>query len=181
MRVSKRTIYKTFWGDEMKHKQLFEKAYSRLTALYSGEYHAPDARILSRFHHEKMILQESALYMRYLDFLGRLRAIAEEKGEHILVRGAAGSSFIAYLLGATDINPLPGHVYCPHCHRVEFQGWSSPFHHTARKCSCGQELITDGHNIPFESNIKSVLSEHIQLAVAYTSLGGRPNEKTERK
>ena len=152
----------------MKYKQLFEKAYSRLNELYGGEYSTPDVIILSRFYREKMILGESELYMRYLDFLGKVRARAEEKGEHIFVRGTAGSSFMAYLLGATDINPLPRHVYCPHCHhhQIQFDGNETPFH-DCEKCSCGAEPITDGHNIPFESNIKSVLSGYIQLSVSY--------------
>ena len=153
----------------MKNKKLFEKAYSRLNELYGGDYSTPDVVILSRFYREKMILGESELYMRYLDFLGKVRARAEDKGEHIFVRGTAGSSFIAYLLGATDINPLPRHVYCPHCHhhQIQFNNNETPFH-DCEKCMCGAVPITDGHNIPFESNIKSVLSGYIQLSVSYS-------------
>ena len=105
----------------MKYKQLFEKAYSRLLELYGGEYAAPDITILSRFYREKTILGESDLYMRYLDLLCRIREVASQKGEHIFVRGATGSSFIAFLLGATDINPLPRHEYCPNCHTTKFE------------------------------------------------------------
>ena len=91
----------------MKHQEIFAKAYNNLLERYSGKYHVPDARILSRYYHEKAILQESELYMRYLALFARIRETAEQKGEHISVPGTAGSSFIAYLLGATDINPLP--------------------------------------------------------------------------
>ena len=94
---------------KMKYKHLFEKAYSRLMGLYGGENTTPDATVLNRFYREKAILNESELYMRYLDFLSRVREAAEQKGEHISVKGTAGASFIAYLLGATDINPLPRH------------------------------------------------------------------------
>lgn len=151
----------------MKHKELFDKAYERLVELYSGEYHSPDAKVLSRFYGEKMILQESELYMRYLDFFGRVREVAERKGEHIWVRGTAGSSFIAYLLGATDINPLQRHEYCPHCRITTFTGEGTPFDRAPKKCPCGEDIVVDGHNIPFESNLKSVLSGYIQIGVSY--------------
>ncbi len=151
----------------MKCKQLFEKAYSRLTELYGGEYSTPDIIILSRFYREKMILGENELYMRYLDFLSRVRETANRKGEHIFVRGTAGSSFIAYLLGATDINPLPRHERCPHCHATKFAGNRTPFNKAPVRCSCGAEIETDGHDIPFESNLKSVMAERIQFCVSH--------------
>ena len=151
----------------MKYKQLFEKAYSRLLELYGGEYAAPDITILSRFYREKTILGESDLYMRYLDLLCRIREVASQKGEHIFVRGATGSSFIAFLLGATDINPLPRHEYCPHCHTTKFVGTGTPFDKAPIKCSCGTEIETDGHNLPFESNLKNILAERIQFCVSH--------------
>ena len=151
----------------MKNSQLFEKAYSRLLELYSGEYATPDIAILSRFYQEKKILGKSELYMRFLDFLSRVRETANQKGEHIFVRGTTGASFIAYLLGATDINPLPRHEYCPRCHTTKFVGTGTPFDKALTKCSCGTTIETDGHNIPFESNLKSVLSEQIQVCVSH--------------
>lgn len=151
----------------MNNRQLFEKAYSRLIELYASDYTTPDVVALSRFYSEKKILGESDLYMRYLDFLGKVRAKAEQKGEHIFVRGTAGSSFISFLLGATDINPLPRHEYCPNCHKVNFVGKGVPLDKPHIKCSCGTEIEVDGYNIPFESNLKSVLSEYVQLSVSY--------------
>lgn len=151
----------------MKYKQLFEKAYVRLMELYGGEYSTPDIAILSRFYREKMILRNSDLYMRYLDFLSRVREVANQKGEHIFVRGPVGSSFIAYLLGATDINPLPRHEYCPHCRTTKFIGTGTPFDKAPIRCPCGTSIVTDGHNLPFESNLKSVLSERIQFCVSH--------------
>ena len=146
---------------------LFEKAYSRLKMLYCGEHSAPDITILSRFYQEKMILAGSELYMRHLDFPGRVQETANQKGEHIFVRGTVGASFMAYLLGATDINPLPRHEYCSHCHTTKFVGAGSPFDMAPLKCSCGAALETDGHNLPFKSNLKSILTERIQVRVSY--------------
>lgn len=154
----------------MSNNQLFDKAYSRLNEFYGGEYSSPDITILSRFYKEKTILSESGLYMRYLDLIGKVRAVAELRGEHIWVRGTTGASFIAYLLGATDINPLPRHEYCPQCHTTKFTGSGTPFDKAPKKCSCGTKIENDGHNIPFESNLKSVLSERIQLTVSHAFL-----------
>ena len=38
----------------MKYKHIFEKAYSRLMELYSGECSEPDITILNRFYQEKI-------------------------------------------------------------------------------------------------------------------------------
>ena len=151
----------------MNRKQIFKQAYNRLLEIYSGEQTSLDIRILSRFYQEKMILQESEIYTRYLVLLGKIRQVATSKGEHISVRGPVGSSFIAYLLGATDINPLPRYEYCPQCHCIQFNGDGSPFDETKKKCSCGADLVSDGHNIPFEPNIGGVFPGCVQLAVSY--------------
>ncbi len=151
----------------MNHKQLLDSAYDRLLEMYGGDQTLMEVGFLNRFYQEKMILQECELYTRYLGFLGRVRKVAEEKGEHIFVRGTAGSSLIAYLLGATDINPLPRHDYCPNCHWVKFKGDGIPFDKDRLKCSCGADPIADGFNIPFESNLKSILSGYMQLTVSY--------------
>ena len=152
----------------MKHKEIFNKEYERLTELYSGEYHSPDTRILSRFYGERMILRECELYPRYLAFLGRVREVAAQKGEHIFPKGTAGSSLIAYLLGATDINPLPLHEYCPRCRTARFTGAGTPFDGAPKKCSCGEDIVLEGHGIPFEANLKCALAGQIELGVSHS-------------
>lgn len=59
-----------------------------------------------------------------------------------------GSSFIAWLLGATNVNPLPAHYYCPKCKKIEFVsnmkcGLDAP----DKKCSCGTAYEKDGFGI----------------------------------
>ena len=107
------------------------------------------------------------MYICYLEFIGRLRKIAEQKGEEITVRGTTGSSFIAYLLGTTDINPLPLFEYCLNCKTTKFLGSGNPFDCEGSVCACKATTVFDAYNIPFESNLKSVMSEHIQIAVSY--------------
>ena len=149
-----------------KNKAIFDKAYDRLLQMYKDKYDSPDIRIISRFYDEKKLLQESEYYVCFLDFIGRLSEYAESKGEEIAVRGTTGASFIAYLLGATDINPLPIFEYCPHCKTVRFLGAGNPFDRSASPCHCGTGNVVDGYNIPFESNLKSVSGEYIQIAVS---------------
>ena len=151
----------------MNHKQLLDMAYDRLVEAYGGDGAEIDVGFLSRFYREKKVLSESAIYMRFLGLFAKMRRAAEEMGEHIFVGGTAGASFVSYLLGATDINPLPLHDYCPNCHRIKFAGAGTPFDKDRVKCFCGGDTVRDGFDIPFESNLKSILSGHIQLSVSY--------------
>ena len=109
----------------MIREQILEKAYSRMTALYGNKdtrywNHSPSVRILNRFYYEKQFLECNELYLRYLELVGKMRTTAREMGEHLVVKGTAATSFIGYLLGATDINPLNFHEYCPQCKFVSF-------------------------------------------------------------
>ena len=146
----------------MKHKEIFDKAYNRLTELYGD---TPDIQIISRFYSEKVFLQERK-YIRYLDLFGRISERASALGEHIRLNGTAGSSFIAYLLGATKINPLPFHEYCPKCNQLRFTGEYTPLDRYPPECNCGSDMICDGYGLPFEMNLRSVFRENIQLGVS---------------
>ena len=67
-------------------------------------------------------------------------------------RGTVASSFLAYCLGITDINPLPPHYYCPKCHKIEWvKNASSGADLPDTGCSCGEIIHGDGMNIPHET------------------------------
>ncbi len=147
------------------HKDnIWERALDRLCELYGDQ---PDLLILNRFYSEKMMMQQSD-YVRLLDLCGTIRKRAEKLGEHIWVRGTVGSSFVAYLLDATEINPLPLHEYCPECKRVRFtQRRMSAFEHSGVTCACGAETRLEGYNLPFEANLRSVFAETVQICVSH--------------
>ena len=84
---------------------------------------------------------------------------SQELGYLHNLRGSAGGSFIVYLMGISETNPLPPHFYYPKCRRVEFvdaKEYPSGFDLNRRdrerkRCPvCGEELTGDGHNIPVE-------------------------------
>ena len=129
-------------------KQLWSKAFDAMRERYGNP--AP-IEIMNRLLTEHAEMKETEMIV-YLDMLSVLATEAKKQGEHIRVRGGTGASFVAYLLGATEINPLKPHYYCPECGTVIFEGgvddgWDLP----KKVCSCGKEMQTDGHDIPFET------------------------------
>ena len=78
---------------------------------------------------------------------------SNSEGYLIGSRGSVGSSFVATMTGITEVNPLPPHYRCPHCHYLEWADineYESGFDLPDKVCPvCGQPLIGDGQNIPF--------------------------------
>jgi DNA polymerase-3 subunit alpha (Gram-positive type) len=82
-----------------------------------------------------------------------------EDGYLVGSRGSVGSSFVATMAGISEINPLQAHYYCPKCHYYDFDSpevksfaGSSACDMPDRECpQCGEMLVKDGHDIPFET------------------------------
>ena len=78
-----------------------------------------------------------------------------EDGYLVGSRGSVGSSLVARMCGITEVNALPPHYRCTRCRKGFFDVDKSQYHVGVdlpdRDCpECGQKLVKDGFDIPFE-------------------------------
>ncbi|MBQ4240719.1 MAG: PolC-type DNA polymerase III [Oscillospiraceae bacterium] len=130
-------------------EQITERAYGRIKELYGDD---PDETILNRTKRELDSICGHNYAVLYL-IAQKLVDKSESDGYHVGSRGSVGSSYVAFLLGISEVNPLPVHYLCPECKHFEYSSDAADgFDLPPKKCPvCGADMAGDGHDIPFET------------------------------
>ena len=89
----------------------------------------------------------------------RLVKHSNDDGYLVGSRGSVGSSFVATMMGITEVNPLPAHYRCLNCKNSIFKDdegkelgadYSSGFDLPDKHCpNCGELMYKDGQDMPF--------------------------------
>ena len=85
---------------------------------------------------------------------------SNDEGYLVGSRGSVGSSFIATMMGITEVNPLPAHYLCKNCHTSIFdddEGNPLSLNYSAsgydlpdKVCpNCGNDMSKEGQDMPF--------------------------------
>ncbi len=84
---------------------------------------------------------------------------SNDEGFLVGSRGSVGSSFVANMMGITEVNSMPAHYRCPKCKMSIFNDeentplgttYSCGFDLPDKKCpNCNSKMVKDGHDIPF--------------------------------
>lgn len=122
---------------ELTEEQLMEEAKKKMTAIIGANF--------------------DVIYL----IAQKLVKHSNDEGFLVGSRGSVGSSFVANLMGITEVNALSPHYRCPKCKRSEFENekgesfgndYKCGYDLPDRKCpECKVKMVKDGHDIPFQT------------------------------
>lgn len=140
-------------GTNHEHEEVYDKlgklCYDRAHAVYGDSL--PEI-VKDRLRLELKFIQDNG-YSTIFYTAHKLVQYSNDGGHPVGIRDSLGSSFVAFMSGITEINPLPSHYVCPKCHWNHFytdgsvgSGFDLPDHNCPE---CGTLLYKDGHDIPY--------------------------------
>lgn len=130
------------------NNKLRQITYDRLYSIYGPN---PPKSILKRIEKELECIKKKEQAVMFL-VARELTEYSHECGYPTSTRGSIAASLVAFLLGITEINPLPPHYLCPKCKRVEFiQDERCAVDLYDKACpDCGTSCLKIGFDIPME-------------------------------
>ena len=140
---------------ENSDQQLTEICYRKAHEMYGDEL--PDI-VEARLKRELNSIISNGFAVMYI-IAQKLVWKSVEDGYLVGSRGSVGSSFVATMAGITEVNPLSPHYYCKNRHYSDFYSEEVKKFAGMAGCDmpdklcpvCGEKLIKDGFDIPFET------------------------------
>ena len=160
-------------NDESKEKEVYQKIHDTIVSGYDCVHDLVVNYIKDNWDDEEKItdeLVEKKVKKSLGGIIGggfdpiyliaqRLVKHSNDDGYLVGSRGSVGSSFVATMMGITEVNPLPAHYRCKKCRHSIFTDddgnelgatYSSGFDLPDKKCpNCGEDLYKDGQDMPF--------------------------------
>ena len=129
--------------------------YERAACIYGEELHP---LIKDRIEQELKGIIAGGFDVIYL-IAQKLVKKSNDDGYLVGSRGSVGSSFVATMMGISEVNPLPAHYVCPNCHFTTFENeneetlgltYSSGYDLPEKKCpKCDTFMNGEGQDMPF--------------------------------
>ncbi len=140
---------------ENSDQQLTDICYRKAHEMYGDEL--PDI-VEARLKRELNSIISKGFAVMYI-IAQKLVWKSVEDGYLVGSRGSVGSSFVATMAGITEVNPLSPHYYCKNRHYSDFYSEEVKKFAGMAGCDmpdklcpiCGEKLIKDGFDIPFET------------------------------
>ena len=154
--------------------EIFNKLHETVTAGFDAVKELVSDYVKNKWTEEDGELNEKSLNKKIKKSLGgiigggfdpiyliaqRLVKHSNDDGYLVGSRGSVGSSFVATMMGITEVNPLPAHYRCLKCKHSIFKDkngnelgatYSSGFDLPDLKCpNCGELMYKDGQDMPF--------------------------------
>ena len=161
-------------SDEELDSKLFENLHNTLISGFDEVKKLVSDYIKKHWSEEDGEMNDKALDSKIKKSLGGVigggfdpiyliaqRLVKHSNDEGFLVgsRGSVGSSFVATMMGITEVNPLPAHYRCLKCKNSIFKddngndlgaAYSSGFDLPDKVCpKCGEPMYKDGQDMPF--------------------------------